>query len=154
MDLYLSGMWSDVHPRMDIKRHTFKREWTMCSKYVNHSRLNSQHDWEGGGREPIWPLNEHKEPLLWQWIKYFMSSIVFEECKYICNLDLVTISQLSKSRRSGLEGINYHWRPIHLTTMYILYICFLFLIRSALCNLLKREVAIYITINGWSIQMG
>ena len=25
----------------------FKRYWNMCSKYINHSRLNDQyHDWE------------------------------------------------------------------------------------------------------------
>ena len=23
----------------------FKRDWTMCSKYVDHSKLNSQHTW-------------------------------------------------------------------------------------------------------------
>ena len=27
-----------------LKRHVFKKDGTMFSKYVNHSRLNSQHD--------------------------------------------------------------------------------------------------------------
>ena len=27
------------------KDNVFKRDWTTCSKFVNHSRLNSQHNW-------------------------------------------------------------------------------------------------------------
>ena len=34
-------------PRTDIKKTcAFKRDWTVCPNYDNHSRLNSQHDWE------------------------------------------------------------------------------------------------------------
>lgn len=33
------------------KKHVFKSDWTMCSKYTNHSRFNSPHDRrEGGGQ--------------------------------------------------------------------------------------------------------
>ena len=28
------------------KRHVFKKDWTMCPKYPNHSRLSNKHDWE------------------------------------------------------------------------------------------------------------
>ena len=36
------------------KRHVFKRDWIACSKYINKSRLISQHNWGG----PIWPFCE------------------------------------------------------------------------------------------------
>ena len=26
------------------KKYVSKRDWTMCSKYANHSRFNNQHD--------------------------------------------------------------------------------------------------------------
>ena len=35
-----------------------KKDWTMYSKNVNHSKLSSQHNW--GGTYSIWPLNERK----------------------------------------------------------------------------------------------
>ena len=31
------------HPK---RHHMFEGDWTKCSKYVEHSKLNSQHDWE------------------------------------------------------------------------------------------------------------
>lgn len=36
---YLVG----VNLRIIIKKHAFKRDWTMCSNYVNYSRLNGNH---------------------------------------------------------------------------------------------------------------
>jgi len=33
------------------QRQVMKRDWTVCSKYDKHSRLNSQHHWSGGGEE-------------------------------------------------------------------------------------------------------
>lgn len=38
------------------KRHVFQRDWTTCSKYGNHSRLRSEHNW----CRYIYPCNEHK----------------------------------------------------------------------------------------------
>ena len=57
--MYLSGMWLDVHPRMDTKRCVFIRNQTMCLECANHYMLNREHSWgEGGG--PIQQFNEHK----------------------------------------------------------------------------------------------
>jgi hypothetical protein len=46
----VSGMWLGVAPRTDTKcvclGIVFKREWPTCSKYDNHSKFNSQHNWE------------------------------------------------------------------------------------------------------------
>jgi hypothetical protein len=36
--------------------HNLKWDWTMHSKYDNHSRFINQHNSKG----PIWPFNEHK----------------------------------------------------------------------------------------------
>ena len=48
--MYLSGMWLDVHPRMDTKRCVFIRNQTMCLECANHYMLNREHSWgEGGG---------------------------------------------------------------------------------------------------------
>ena len=33
--LYLSGVGLGVNLRMDIERHVLKRDWTMCSRFVN-----------------------------------------------------------------------------------------------------------------------
>ena len=43
--LCLSYMWFGVAQGHVPKRQVFKRDWIVCSKYDNHSRLNSQHDW-------------------------------------------------------------------------------------------------------------
>ena len=43
--LYLSGsglMW--LQEQKIMKRCVFKRDWTACSKYYNHSRLNNRHN--------------------------------------------------------------------------------------------------------------
>jgi hypothetical protein len=37
-----------VDLRLNIKKHAFKRDWTMCSNYVNYSRLNGNHEFGGG----------------------------------------------------------------------------------------------------------
>ena len=64
----------------------------MCSKYAHHSRLNSEHDLEGG---PIWPLNEHEKISTLITNKIFtLSPQIYEEndcllrhvyCNWTCN---------------------------------------------------------------------
>ena len=44
--MYLSGVQTSVNMRTQPNKHVFKRSWTMCSKYVNHYRINSQYKWE------------------------------------------------------------------------------------------------------------
>lgn len=39
------GVWCGVDLRMNIKKHVLKRAWTPCSKFVNHPRFDSQHNW-------------------------------------------------------------------------------------------------------------
>ena len=44
-----------------LKRHVLKRDWTTCSKLVNHSRHKSQHNW-GEGTKPtkvMYDLYDH-----------------------------------------------------------------------------------------------
>ena len=42
--IYLSGVWFGVDLRMDTKKHhVFKRDWTTCTTFINHSRLNMQY---------------------------------------------------------------------------------------------------------------
>lgn len=41
---------------MDVKKIRVKRDQTTCSKFVNHSRLNNEHNLG----ETICPFNEHK----------------------------------------------------------------------------------------------
>ena len=36
-----------VAPRTTTERHMLKIDWTMCSKYDNHSKLNNQHNFGG-----------------------------------------------------------------------------------------------------------
>ena len=64
--LYVSGMWLGLDMRIGTKKTCVQRRLTTCSKYVNHCRLNAQHDWRcvwgegrGGGR-PLWSLNEQE----------------------------------------------------------------------------------------------
>ena len=41
--IYMSGVWLGVDPRTDTKNHhVSKRDRTTCSKFINHSRLNTQ----------------------------------------------------------------------------------------------------------------
>ena len=37
------------------QKDMFDIDWTMCSEYANHSRLNSQHNWGG----PVRPFDGH-----------------------------------------------------------------------------------------------
>ena len=46
----LSGMWIGVTPIHGCQKgRLFKRDWIPCSKHDNHSRVNSLHNWRGGG---------------------------------------------------------------------------------------------------------
>ena len=45
--LYWSAMWLHVSPGMHAKKHVFKKNWTMHSKYENRSNLHSWHNLEG-----------------------------------------------------------------------------------------------------------
>ena len=48
--LYLSGVWLVVDLRTSSKKAScVTRDWTTCSEFVNHSRLNRLHHWGGGG---------------------------------------------------------------------------------------------------------
>ena len=42
----MSGVWLGVDPTTNTKRHVFKKNWTAHSKFVNHSTVNNQHNWE------------------------------------------------------------------------------------------------------------
>ena len=39
--LYLSGTWFCAAPRMETNIHVFKRGWSVCSTYDNHSKVNT-----------------------------------------------------------------------------------------------------------------
>jgi hypothetical protein len=39
----MNVIWLGVDVRTDINRYVVKRDWTLCSKHVSHSKLNSQH---------------------------------------------------------------------------------------------------------------
>ena len=47
----------------------YVRDWMVCSKYNNHSRLNNQYN-QSNLYDSIWPFNEHGESSLWYWISY------------------------------------------------------------------------------------
>lgn len=38
-------MWLSVGLTMDTKMTHVKRDWTTCSKFANHTRLNNQRNW-------------------------------------------------------------------------------------------------------------
>ena len=44
---YLSGMWLGLDLSMGTESCVLKGVWTMCIKFVNYSRCNSQHNWGG-----------------------------------------------------------------------------------------------------------
>ena len=39
-------LWLGVDLRADTKKTRFERDWSTCSRYAIHSRLNRQHDWD------------------------------------------------------------------------------------------------------------
>jgi hypothetical protein len=41
---YLSGVWLGDGLRTDTKGHMFKRDWTSCLKFVNHSNWGGIYD--------------------------------------------------------------------------------------------------------------
>ena len=66
----------------------FERHWTMCSEVVNHSRLNSQHNWG----EPIRATNEFKNIHVDDDKNIHMSSINYEEDDYERDFKFAIIS--------------------------------------------------------------
>jgi hypothetical protein len=40
--IYLNGVWLDVDLGTEIKCHVFNRDWTMCPRFVNHTKFHSQ----------------------------------------------------------------------------------------------------------------
>ena len=71
--IYLSGMWFGVAPTMDTQKEKMLVQekniksyiYILCSKYNNHSKLNSQH--HGGSYMIVWKAQESP---LWQRISY------------------------------------------------------------------------------------
>jgi hypothetical protein len=47
--LYVNGMWLCVDLRMEFGKHFLIRDYTMCSKFVNHSSFYSEHKSRRGG---------------------------------------------------------------------------------------------------------
>ena len=64
----------------------FQKDWTTCSKYVNHSELNSQHILG----IPMQRFNEHENRHYPNESDTQMSSENYEESGYNFNLDLLT----------------------------------------------------------------
>lgn len=53
----LSHTWLCVDLRLDTKtKRVLQKDWTTCSSYSNHSKVNKEHNLKGSIR----PLNEHK----------------------------------------------------------------------------------------------
>ena len=42
--LYVIGVWLAEGQQTNIKRHVFKRDWTMYLSFINYSTFNSDHD--------------------------------------------------------------------------------------------------------------
>ena len=51
---YVGLVW--LQERIPRRHCVFERVWTMCSKYANHSKPSSQHNWGDLNN----PLNEHE----------------------------------------------------------------------------------------------
>ena len=76
--MFLSGMWLVVALIINIKRHVFKRDWSMCSKYDNRYRLKSlffillYFIWGGGAKKHLRTiylnLQLPNQPIYGQWM--------------------------------------------------------------------------------------
>ena len=89
--LYLSGDCLCVDLRVNTEKATcvYKR-LDYVLKFVNRSKLNSQHNWG----KPIWPFNEHKNLHFDNEYNIHIRSIKYEEngCRH--DFDLLIISYL------------------------------------------------------------
>ena len=60
----MSGVWSSVDVRNVTKKtRVLKKDWTTSSKYLNHSRFNSQHDWGDLYDHFLSTMNKHSYEL-------------------------------------------------------------------------------------------
>lgn len=100
--LYLSdvgiGGWT-------LKGHMFNRDWTMCSKFSNHSRLLSQHKW-GDYVIKLWLLGCH----LWNLCQFRVGSVFLYDWTRLLHLHLRISHNLEfepvlylKAKRSNLS---------------------------------------------------
>jgi hypothetical protein len=74
-----------LQERITKKDMCLKRDWTDCSQYDNHSKLNSQHTW--GNRMTI---SKHKI-LHFDSESFHMNSKNYQQSGYNANLNLLTI---------------------------------------------------------------
>ena len=67
----LLGLMETYHSLRTMEHIAYAQwNWTMCSQYVNHSKFNSEHRWEGLcgdlNKESLWPLIT-RACQLWLW---------------------------------------------------------------------------------------
>ena len=87
--LYSSGMWLDLAPKTDTKKDIcLKKDWTMRSKYDNHSKLNSQHNW---GNLFDHALNTRMSTLIMSKI-FIRAPKIMKKSGYDLDLNSLTIS--------------------------------------------------------------
>ena len=89
-----------------------KRDWTMCSKQVNHSKLNNQHNW-GNLYDHL--MSTRIFTLVMNEI-FIISSHNYNESGYGLALDLLPIhskSRVAYPRRSELVRKSNHLKPIY-----------------------------------------
>lgn len=110
--MYLSGMQTSVNIRTQPNKHVFKRSWTMCSKYVNHSKINQQCK-----REDLYDYSMKKRILIFIINKWL---IIHMNCKnkeimgkggiWICYSSCSKLNVLH-STRSGCRARIVHSKP-------------------------------------------
>ena len=87
-----------------------KRDWSTCSKYDNHSRLDSQHNWRG----PTWQWNEHEDFHYNSEQDIQLISDDYEESGYGLDLDmLIHLILVASPTRSGLVVENWPFKTHH-----------------------------------------
>ena len=106
---YIWLVWLRVDVRTPERHDVFNRDWDTCSNFVNHSRINSQHNW--GGLPTVYDHSMSSRIFTLMISKMHMSSRNYD-------LELAIIShqwRVSHRRRTGSRGKGFHLRHAYFT---------------------------------------
>ena len=100
--------------------HVLKRDWSMWSRFIHHSRHNSQHNWRNIKYDHIITLRF----ALWQWRGYSSTPKIMRkvvECMLWTSNHLASIKCVSHPMRSGCKERNVCLKPTHIIASKVVF---------------------------------
>ena len=96
------------------QRHVFERDQTTCSKFVNFSRFNIQHDWREGGTYLTIPRMDARK--MWECSNSGHFILWCQSIMLVCNKRKLPLVAPKKIHSNSIITILFYQRPLHFST--------------------------------------